>query len=315
MPEPIRIDSHVHLYRSVEEGIAEKNGYQVWEYGQKDVVAVSAYPGTVDDILEAMRNSGMTKSVVVNLFIAQEYRAAEINKLPERLSEAKKQSAIGGIDEMVVAQLKEFNRWICGVAQKHPEIVPFVGADMTALSGASCAEHVTDLVENYGAHGVKLHGAAGGFDMSDRQLWPMYSVCENLGVPIIGHSGPDRGGAGFAEPRAFGHMLREFPRLTVVLAHMGGATWSQALEIAETYPNAFFDCCEIIEWTGGTNAPSEVQLAKLIKDIGPHRVMMGSDFPWYDLDHTVERVMGLPLLSTEEKEGILGANALNILNL
>ena len=43
--------------------------------------------------------------------------------------------------------------------------------------------------------------------------------------------------------------------------------------------------------------------------------MMGSDFPWYDLDHTVERVMGLPLLSTEEKEGILGANALNILNL
>ena len=61
--------------------------------------------------------------------------------------------------------------------------------------------------------------------------------------------------------------------------------------------------------------PSEEQLAKLIKDIGSHRVMMGSDFPWYDLDHTVERVMELPLLSTEDTDGLLDANALNILNL
>ena len=58
-----------------------------------------------------------------------------------------------------------------------------------------------------------------------------------------------------------------------------------------------------------------MQLAQLIKDIGPHRVMMGSDYPWYDLDHTVERVMELPLLSAEEKQGIIGANAVNILNL
>ena len=43
--------------------------------------------------------------------------------------------------------------------------------------------------------------------------------------------------------------------------------------------------------------------------------MMGSDFPWYDLDHTVERIMELPVLSNEEKEGILGANAVRILGL
>ena len=139
--------------------------------------------------------------------------------------------------------------------------------------------------------------------------------CQELGVPVIGHSGPDKSGAGFAEPRGFGGMLKSFPDLNVVLAHMGGATWHQALEIAETYPNAYFDCCEIIEWTEGENAPTDAQLAQLIKDIGPHRVMMGSDYPWYDLDHTVERVMELPILSAEEKEGIIGSNAVGILNL
>ena len=43
--------------------------------------------------------------------------------------------------------------------------------------------------------------------------------------------------------------------------------------------------------------------------------MLGTDFPWYDLDHTVERVMALPLLSREEKEGMLGANAVGLLDL
>jgi predicted TIM-barrel fold metal-dependent hydrolase len=43
--------------------------------------------------------------------------------------------------------------------------------------------------------------------------------------------------------------------------------------------------------------------------------MMGSDFPWYDLDQTVDRVMSLPLLSMEEKEGIIGANAERILRI
>jgi predicted TIM-barrel fold metal-dependent hydrolase len=43
--------------------------------------------------------------------------------------------------------------------------------------------------------------------------------------------------------------------------------------------------------------------------------MLGTDFPWYDLGHTAEQVMELPLLSEEQKIGILGANAARILHL
>ena len=110
-------------------------------------------------------------------------------------------------------------------------------------------------------------------------------------------------------------MLEAFPRLKLVVAHLGGGTWKQALAIAEQFDNAYFDCCEIIEWTDSTNGPTQQELGQLIKDIGPSRVMMGSDYPWYDLDHTVDRVMELPVLSREEKEGIAGANAVRILNL
>jgi predicted TIM-barrel fold metal-dependent hydrolase len=43
--------------------------------------------------------------------------------------------------------------------------------------------------------------------------------------------------------------------------------------------------------------------------------MFGTDFPWYDLDRTVERVYDLPGLTEEEVRGILGLNAARLLGL
>ena len=259
--------------------------------------------------------TGISKAVVVNLFVGAVARAAKRADVPDSASGRERDQAYDRIDAEIADELQAFNRWICDVSRAHGEIVPFVAGDVTVLPGDAGAAHVREMVAENGARGVKLHGSSQGYSMSDERLWPTYAACQELGVPVIGHSGPDKQGAGFAEPRGFAGMLKAFPDLTVVLAHMGGATWDQAREIAETYPNAYFDCCEIIEWTEGTNAPTDVELAQLIKDVGPHRVMMGSDYPWYDLDHTVERVMELPLLSAEEKEGIIGANAVAILGL
>ena len=53
----------------------------------------------------------------------------------------------------------------------------------------------------------------------------------------------------------------------------------------------------------------------MIIDIGPERVMMDSDFPWYDLDHSIERIFSLPLLLREQKKRIMGANAVDIFGL
>ncbi len=316
MADPIKVDSHVHLYRSREEGQAEKDGYEIWEYGAKPGVCFSERFGTVDEVMADMDATGISKAVVVNLYIGGLARARKRAAVPGALSGVERDRAYDAIEAEITGELKAFNSWICGVSRSHSEIIPFIAADATVLPDGIGAAYVRDMVGNHGARGVKLHGSSQGFSMSDGRLWPIYAACQELGIAVIGHSGPDKRGAGFAEPRGFGGMLKAFPDLNIVLAHMGGATWDQALEIAETHPNAYFDCCEIIEWTeGDNNAPTEAQLAQLIKDIGPHRVMMGSDYPWYDLDHTVERVMALPLLSDEEKQGIIGANAVNILNL
>ena len=70
MTEPIKVDSHVHLYRTEEEGRTEKDGYQVWEYGEKTDVHVTECVGTTDELVAQMRSTGISKAVVVNLFSA-----------------------------------------------------------------------------------------------------------------------------------------------------------------------------------------------------------------------------------------------------
>ncbi len=315
MTEPIRIDSHIHIFESGEDGLACKKGYEIWEYGQQEQVALSVLSGTVEELIAAMAGAGIVKGVIVNLLIPDVERRKAVRSLPPGLNSTERGTALTDFEAGLRDRLVDFNRWACQVAQAHPEIETFVGIDVALMSAKANAQHLRNMVDTESACGVKLHGPAQGFFMGDERLWPTYTVCQEMGLPVIGHSGPDEEGRGFAEPRAFGAALAAFPEVPIVLAHMGGATWGQAREMADSYANAYFDCCEIIEWTRSEKGPSDTELACLIRDIGADRVMMGSDFPWYDLDHTVERVLELPVLSQEEKEGIIGANALRILKL
>jgi hypothetical protein len=309
------IDAHLHLYPSREQGLRNKATYQVWEYGEKPDVRFTPYGGDVEDALAAIRASAVDRAVAVNLFAIDRARAAAVAELPAELDEAARCRAIAEIDATMGERLTRSNRQFCDSVRDHPELIPVVAADPWALDEKEGPAHLRDLVATGGARGIKVHPVLQRFPMGDRRMYPIYATCRDLGVPVIAHAGPSRTSPQYAEPRAFADVLRAFPDLPIVLAHLGGGAWRQALEIARAFPNAHFDCCEILAWTGATNAPDDAQLARLIRDIGPERVLFGTDFPWYGLDETVEHVSRLPLLSREEKAAILGANAVRLLRL
>ncbi len=316
MADVLKIDAHLHLYPTKEVGAFEKGDYGIWEYGEKPGVKFSEYDGDLEDTLEAMDIADVHKAIVVNLFSTRGVMERAVTEMTGRMTASEREEAIKEVEAGYANDLREFNVGACERVKGHDNLFPYIALDAIAMPGEEGAAHLREMVEEYGARGVKLHGPAQGFNMSDERMWPAYRACQEMGIPIVAHSGPDKLGMGYAEPRAFAGMLAALPDLKVVIAHMGGGTWGQARELADAYPNAYFDCCEIIEWVGGaTNAPGEEEFAQLIRDIGPSRVFMGSDFPWYDLDRTIEQVMGLPLLSNEEKEGMLGAYAERALGL
>jgi uncharacterized protein len=311
---PVKVDVHMHLYPTAASGDWWKSGYQIWEYGDKDGVRFSRYSGTVDDALAAMEEAGFSHGIAVNLLSVDLFREEALAALPASLQGDERARAVAEIDATMADRFRAFNRWLVDALAPVPRLTPYVGVDPWALTPAQNVEHLRELAER-GARGIKLHPVAQRFQPDDPRMRPVYHACEELGLVVLSHTGSARGGEPFAEPRAFAAVLREHPRLPMVLAHLGGGSWRQTVALAAAFPEVSFDLCEIVEWTGAPNAPSDEDLARMIREIGPERVMLGTDFPWYDLGHTVELVMGLPLLSTGEKEQILGANAVGRLAL
>jgi predicted TIM-barrel fold metal-dependent hydrolase len=79
-----------------------------------------------------------------------------------------------------------------------------------------------------GAVGLKLHPVHGTFPPNDRMLYPAYAFCEGANVPIVFHCGTSvfPGATNrYANPELIEDVARDFPDLTIVLAHGGRGWW------------------------------------------------------------------------------------------
>lgn len=317
MADPMIIDVHMHVYPTAQDGIETKALSLSPEYG--DINAhhpLSRFDGDLASAQQAIDEAGLARAVVLNgPGRTAVIRNERIAGLSGDLSEAQRQQALRDIDADVRERLADATALVCEIAKEYPKMVPCVCIDPQAFGADGAAAHLRDMVENHGARGMKLHPPIQRFYVNDERMWPTYRTCQELDLIVISHSGPSVGTDQHGEPRAYADTLAAFPELKMVMAHMGGGAWRQVRDLAEARPNAMFDCCEIIDWKGAPNAPTDRELAQLIKDVGPERVMLGSDFPWWDPAHCVERLMELPLLSAEEKERELGANAVRLLGL
>jgi uncharacterized protein len=314
MADPLLVDVHMHLYESKVVGDWWKEGYEIWEYGQKPDVQFGPYSGTVDDAVTAMDEAGYRHGVALNLFSMNLSRDEAVATLPAELGPEETSTAISEIEATLPDRLRAFNQWLVDSVASVEKITPFVTVDPWAMSAQENVAHLQEMVGR-GAKGIKLHPVLQRFVPGDPRMHPVYGACQELGLVVLCHSGLAKDGEPYALPASFSEVLSEFPNLKVVLAHLGGGAWRETVDLGHAHPRVAFDLCEIIEWAGAPNAPAKADLARMIREIGPERVMLGTDFPWYELERTAELVMALPGLSETEKEAILGANAARILGL
>jgi uncharacterized protein len=96
-----------------------------------------------------------------------------------------------------------------------------------------------------GAVACKIHPVHGGFGPADRMLYPAYALCEELSLPVIVHCGTSTFAGSvnaYGEPALLDPVLRDFPELTVVLAHGGRGWWyDQAAFLALMRPNTWLE--------------------------------------------------------------------------
>jgi predicted TIM-barrel fold metal-dependent hydrolase len=310
LSDPTVVDVHVHVFSDPADPL--RDGYDIWEYGERADVEFGERRGTVDDLLDSLNESPCAHCVVLGMFVPDEEVAAERRALttPVVSEEGWEMEFRRSLPE----RLRAYNEWILMMARQSPHLTPLIAADPTVLGGTSGADHLRRAAES-GAKGIKVHPVMQRFLPHDPRMTETYALCEDLGLTVLSHSGTTRSDPQYADPFAFAPVMEGHPRLHLLLAHLGGSSWHQIREFAAAFPSVSFDLCEIIAWTGAPGAPTADELGRLIRDIGADRVLFGTDFPWYELDRTVDQLMELPHLSDEERRGILGENAIARLGL
>jgi len=93
------------------------------------------------------------------------------------------------------------------------------------------AEEELERQLGLGAVALKIHPVHAGAPVNDRALYRCYEICQDAGVPVVVHCGtstfPGSANA-FADPIRLDDVLRDFRRLSVVLAHGGRGWWYDA---------------------------------------------------------------------------------------
>lgn len=299
------IDCHIHTYPT-----PEMSNRDAKILGFVDKGLVGELTGAIEDTLAAMTRDGVAKAIMANWLPVSRMKDIALTKLPFGLTDYG--AAAREIEDTLVGRLQRRNQWTCDVAKEHHELIPLISID-PIMSPEQMREEIIDKVRNHGARGVKIQYAGQQLFPHDRRLWIVYQTVQELDSIILGHSGvSEKGGTQYAEPKYFGEVLYHFPKLRLVLAHLGADFYDQTRTLARAYPQLNFDCSDILSPVEFPLSNSE--LVSLFREVGTHRIVLGTDFPFYDRKPLLERLFRLEL-TEEERRQILGENALRIYRL
>lgn len=166
---------------------------------------------------------------------------------------------------------------------------------------------------SFGAVGLKLHPVHGSFAPNDRMLYPAYAFCEAEGFPVVFHCGTSvfPGATNrYADPALIEDVARDFPNLTVVLAHGGRGWWYDAAAfITLMRPNVYIEVSGL--------PPKKLPIYYKNYDFGrlARKMIFGTDWPGVPgLKANAQAIADLGL-EQETLEGILHKNARHVYKL
>ena len=173
------------------------------------------------------------------------------------------------------------------------------------------AARLEELVLEEGFRGLKLYPVYQYHYPNDPRLYPMYARAQELGIPILVHTGSSvfRGARiKYGDPLLLDDVAVDFPDLRLLMAHSGRPFWyEQAFWMARRHPNVYLEVSGLPAQNLLTYFPRLEEMAD--------KVVYGSDWPGNPyLRRNIDSILRLPLRD-ESKAKILGGNAARLLAL
>jgi predicted TIM-barrel fold metal-dependent hydrolase len=225
-----------------------------------------------------------------------------------------------GVEKVVlqVAALKgvparPMNEQVSQLLQMLPDkFIGFAGFDPN--QGEEAVDDIEYAVKELGFKGVKTVASVLEMDINDRAFYPSYTKAQELGVPIMIHTGAvvvTGCRVKHVHPLMVDDVAFDFPELKIICAHLGGYSYMDVHNILVRHPNVYADLSfwplnpyykDLIPW-------------RLLEETVPDKILLGSDYPFGQTPkEAAEGVESLPV-SHDFKRKILEGNATELLSL
>ncbi len=197
------------------------------------------------------------------------------------------------------------NQPVAEAIKKEPD--RFIGfVFLNPKNNPNVTEQFEDGIHRDKMQGVKVHTWFHNYDPSEL-LQDVGARCQELGLPILIHLGsrPDTSN--------IQGLINRFPKLNLILAHLGIPWFHRSWEMSKHYPNIYLDI-------SGPYLSAKL-VKKAVKYVGPDKLIFGTDAPYGirtaakgELSYASSKawVEKLPL-SQEDKERIFSGNLLKLL--
>lgn len=195
------------------------------------------------------------------------------------------------------------NEWTLDFAARVPEAL----RSATFYPEPEAAGDVAGLVER-GVDVFKAHLQVGDFAADDPLLDQVWGTLEEARTPIVLHAGSGPAPGTHTGPGGVAEVLRRFPRLRLIIAHLGMPEYQAFLDLAERYENVHLDTTmAFVDFWEET--PVDPELVARLQHLG-ERILFGTDFPNipYAYAHQVEVLQRLDL-GDDWLRGVLWHNA------
>jgi predicted TIM-barrel fold metal-dependent hydrolase len=202
------------------------------------------------------------------------------------------------------------NDWSAEFAGSHPQVLP----SATFYPEPEAPHYVAEALDR-GARIFKVHVQVGAFDPRHHLLDPVWARLEETGTPVVIHcgSGPLRGE--HTGPAPMAGLLERYPRLQLVIAHLGMPEYREFLDLAERYERVHLDTTMFATDFTERLMPFDPADRSRLSDLRA-KVLLGSDFPSipYPYAHQLQALHRLEL-GEEWLRAVLWANGARLFGL
>ena len=184
-------------------------------------------------------------------------------------------AVIVAIDAETTYKYKVSNDLIADTVNLYPDrLIGFASVD--PHKGIVAVEELKRAVTELGLKGLKLLPHLLEMYPSDRAIYPLYEVAQELQIPVLFHTGTQfHAGTKlkYCRPLDLDEVAIDFPRLTIIAAHFGFPWFWETIAIVQRNPNVFFN---IAGW-----APRHIPKDLIRYMNGPlkTKALLGSDYP------------------------------------